>query len=256
MKLATWNVNSLRKRAAAVAAWIERERPDALCLQETKVSDEDFPVGLFRECGMQIRYHGQKAYNGVAIASYEPLEEVEAGLPGMAEEGQARLLAATVAGVRIVSAYIPNGGDPAKYKYKLEWLGHFAAFMQRQRQRFSRIAVGGDYNVAPDDSDVYDLDHWGRDSVAVRPAERAAWRKLLEAGYEDAHAACGGQPHAYTWWDYRRGAFERNHGLRIDHFLLAGLACRGLEVDSGQRRLPDPSDHAPVICLLAGLQGA
>ena len=250
MKIATWNVNSLRKRSEAVAAFIESERPDVLCLQETKVSDPDFPAGLFRECAMQVVWHGQKSYNGVAIATSSDLADVERSLPEMNEEGQARLIAATVDGVRIVCAYVPNGGDPVKYKYKLAWLEHFAVFLARQRQRFGRVVAAGDYNVAPADADVYDIEHWGRNSVAVRPPERQAWQRLLAAGYEDAQAQVGAPPQ-FTWWDYRNSAFASNRGLRIDHLLLAGVACAGLQVARDVRGAPEPSDHAPVVCQLA-----
>ena len=254
MKVATWNVNSLRKRAAAVGDFIDNESPDVLCLQETKVSDPDFPAGIFRECGMQVAWHGQKSYNGVAIAAAGAIEEVERGLPGMQEQGQARLIAATVAGIRVVCAYVPNGGDPDKYEYKLEWLGHFAEFLRRQRQRFGRVVAAGDYNVAPGDEDVYDIEHWGRNSVAVRPLERRAWQQLLAAGYEDADAAAGGG-REFTWWDYRGGAFAGNRGLRIDHFLISGLACAGLQVGRAVRAGAQPSDHAPVLCRLEPVAG-
>ena len=253
MKIATWNVNSLRKRSDAVAAWIERAEPDVLCLQETKVSDPDFPAGMFRECRMQVVYHGQKSYNGVAIAAAAGLEDVERGLPGMQEQGQARLIAATVDGVRIVCAYVPNGGDREKYAYKLDWLGHFAAFLRRQRQRFGRVVAAGDYNVAPTDEDVYDIERWGRNSVAVRPPERQAWQRLIAAGYEDAADLAGGRE--FTWWDYRSGAFAGNRGLRIDHFLLSGVACAGVQVERDVRGWPQPSDHAPVLCRLRPAAG-
>ena len=248
MKIATWNINSLRKRVDAVASWIERESPDVLCLQETKVPDADFPAGLFRECGMQVVYHGQKSYNGVAIAARAHLEEVERGLAEM--PGQARLIGATVDGIRVVCVYVPNGGDRDKYAYKLEWLEHFAAFVHRQRSRFGKVVVAGDYNIAPSDEDVYDIEHWGRSSVAVRPPERQAWQRLLAAGYRDALAAAGGGGRSFTWWDYRAGAFAADRGLRIDHFLIAGLACASLQVQREVRGWPEPSDHAPVVCRL------
>lgn len=246
--IATWNVNSIRKRADQVADWLENRRPDAVCFQETKVEDAHFPAGLFDECGYEVACHGQKSYNGVAIASKGGLEDVQVRLPGL-DDDQARLITARVAGVRIGSVYVPNGKAPGtdKFEYKLRFLSLLKDHLASLREKEEAVVVGGDYNIAPLDSDVYDIDDWGHGTILVTDEERSAFAGLLETGFVDAHVDSGGREHAHTWWDYRAGGFQRDRGLRIDHFLACGGNCLEVKVDKATRQLPEPSDHAPVF---------
>lgn len=247
LKLATWNVNSLRIRTEDMRGWLERNRPHAVCLQETKVVDDEFPLALFDNLGYEVACHGQKQYNGVAIASRSGLGDVRIGIPGFADE-QARVIAATVAGVRLLSVYVPNGGGgEAKMAYKMDFLAHLRGYLADLRGEHEIVAAGGDYNVAPEDVDVYDIDDYGRDGICVSAHERAAYADVLEAGYADVHRQLGGKAHSHTWWDYRGGSFDNDRGLRIDHFLVSGGSCASIAVDLDPRRSPRPSDHAPVI---------
>lgn len=246
--LATWNVNSVRQRAEAVGEWLEANRPDALCLQETKTPDEHFPAGIFDECGYEVAFWGQKAYNGVAIASRHGLAAVHRGLTGP-DEAQKRYIEADVGPARVASVYVPNGAPPGsdKYAYKLSFL---AALRRRAAELAAAgrpAALGGDYNVAPRDEDVYDIEHWGRGTIAVTPPEREAYAGVLAAGYVDAQLQLDAAPRSYTWWDYRAGSFRHDRGLRIDHFLVHGARVDALRVDRRARGAPKPSDHAPVI---------
>lgn len=247
LKLATWNVNSIRKRQEILHDWITEHRPHALCLQETKVIDEDFPLAFLDNLGYEVAIHGQKAYNGVAIASRCGLSKVSFGLPGHAND-QARVITATVGGICLLCIYAPNGGgEPPKMQYKMEFFAYLREHLSALRHDHAIVAAGGDYNVAPEDADVYDIDHYGHNQVAVSPPEREAYAKLLEGGFVDVHRHLGGAPHSHTWWDYRHSSFTKNRGLRIDHFLVAGGKCRNLSVDLEPRRLAGPSDHTPVI---------
>lgn len=250
LTVATWNVNSVRKRAAHIEDWLGDGGPDVLCLQETKVQDADFPAGVFDMCGYEVAVHGQKTYNGVAVASRLGLSCVERGLPA-GDGGEARLISAVVGGVRVASVYVPNGRHPGheKFGYKMGFFAALRARMAEMREG-GPVAVGGDYNVAPADDDVYDIDEWGRGAILVSDDERAAFESLLDEGYEDAHVAAGGGAHAHTWWDYRAGNFRNDRGLRIDHFLVSGAKCLSAEVDKGPRSWSEPSDHAPVVVRL------
>lgn len=248
MVIATWNVNSIRQRREQLGAWLEEHRPDALCLQETKVIDELFPAGLFDDCGYEVAYCGQKAYNGVAIASRRGLSEVRRCLVDECEE-QKRYLEARVGPVLLANVYVPNGQRPGtpKYAYKLDFLAQLRARFKQLAKAGGPVVVGGDYNIAPRDEDVYDIDDWGRNSIAVSKAERAAHAELLACGYVDAQLELGAAPKAFTWWDYRQGSFRHDRGLRIDHFLVHGARVDGLAVDRRARGLPHASDHAPVV---------
>ena len=252
----TWNVNSVRRRLDGVEQLLARYAPDLLLLQETKVVDGDFPVGPFELADYEVQIHGQKSYNGVAIASRQPLQEVVAGLPGMdayeAGQQQARLLTATVGGLQVASVYVPNGQRPGvpKYAHKLEFLTRLRDYLAKLGSSGQPVVVGGDYNVAPTNDDVYDIDDWGHDSIACSPSERAAYAQLLNAGYVDAHRALNGAPHSHTWWDYRAGSYRHDRGLRIDHFLVSGGVCRQLRVLNEIREMPAPSDHAPLLLQL------
>lgn len=250
MRLATWNVNSLKVRLPHVLAWLESHRPDALCLQETKTEDAGFPLEALRAAGYHAFYTGQKTYNGVAILSRhecedEPLREIPAF-----DDVQKRVIAATVGGVRVISAYVPNGEsvDSEKYQYKLRWLRAFEAWLESELAQFPKLAVLGDFNIAPEARDVYDPAVWeGR--VLFSGPERAAFQGLLGLGFKDAFRLFEQPERSYTWWDYRMNAYRRKLGLRIDHVLVSpalAAGCTACVIDAAPRALERPSDHTPV----------
>jgi exodeoxyribonuclease-3 len=250
MKLATWNVNSLRVRLPHVLDWLAQHDPDVLCLQETKILDEDFPTSELEAAGYRSVFAGQKSYNGMAILSRTSAADVCLGLPEI-EDGQRRLLAATFGDTRIINVYVPNGQavGSEKYAYKLAWLAQLKEYLTRQLREHTRLAVVGDFNIAPEDRDVHDPKLW-LGSVMVSEGERAAYRELLALGLVDVFRGFEQPERAFSWWDYRMGAFRRNLGLRIDLILCSpGLrqACRQCYVDTAPRRLERPSDHAPVV---------
>ena len=254
MKLATWNVNSLKVRLPHLLDWLGKHSPDVVCLQETKTEDANFPVTALTEAGYTAAFAGQKAYNGVAIVSRTPLAEVAAGIPGLEDE-QKRVLAATVGEVRVVSAYVPNGQavGTEKYEYKLRWLRAFADWLKDELARCPRLAVLGDYNVAPEDRDVHDPKLWEGQVLCSEP-ERAGFRRLLDLGFKDAFRLFEQPERSFTWWDYRMNQFKRGMGLRIDHILLSpalAAQCIACTIDVEPRRLERPSDHAPVVAELA-----
>lgn len=250
MKLATWNVNSLRARLPHVCDWLARAQPDVLCLQETKVTDADCPVASLREAGYHVLHAGQKSYNGVAILSRTPLADTSTAAPGLDAE-QKRYAAATVDGVRVISAYVPNGESiaSAKYTFKLAWLAALRAHLEQELARYPLLAVVGDFNVAPEEQDVHDPRRWQNQVLFSQP-ERAALRALLDIGLVDVFRQFPQPPGSYTWWDYRLGGFRRNLGLRIDHILCSralAARCVACAIDTAPRALERPSDHAPVI---------
>ena len=250
MKLATWNVNSLRVRLSQLEQWLATVQPDVLCLQETKVRDSDFPVQAFSALGYEVVYHGQPSYNGVAIAARGALTDVRIGLEGFADE-QCRTIAASYQGLRVASLYVPNGTaiDSPRYPYKLEWLRALHAQSAHWLSSNPALVLAGDFNIAPEDEDVYDPKAW-EGSVLVSAPERAAFRELIAVGFTDALRVIGGKGCGFSWWDYRAGAFRRDQGLRIDHILLStSLAghCQVCYVDRDARGHPRPSDHAPVV---------
>ncbi len=254
MKLATWNVNSLKVRLPHLLDWLAAAGPDVVCLQETKTEDAKFPRTEIETAGWQAAFAGQKTYNGVAILSRHPLADVQAGIPGYADE-QKRVLAATVAGVRVVCVYIPNGQslDSEKYVYKLAWLDALIAWLKEELVRHPHLALLGDYNIAPEDRDVHDPAAWAG-NVLVSEPERQRFHALLDLGLKDGFRLFDQPDGSFSWWDYRAAAFRRNLGLRIDHILLSpSLAdrCRACAIDLGPRRLERPSDHAPVVASLA-----
>lgn len=254
MRLATWNVNSLKVRLPHLLDWLSRAAPDVVCLQETKLEDTAFPVAELRVAGYECAFSGQKTYNGVAILSRGPLADVGAGIPGYADE-QKRVLAATVDGVRIVCVYVPNGQstDSDKYRYKLDWLAALTAWLAEELKRHPALALLGDYNIAPEDRDVHDPAAW-KDQVLCSEPERAAFGALLGLGLRDSFRLFEQPERSYSWWDYRMKAFQRKMGLRIDHVLLSEpLAgrCTAASIDAQPRRLERPSDHAPVIADIA-----
>lgn len=250
LKIGTWNVNSLRVRLPQLQQWLEGSPVDVIGLQELKLEDKDFPAEALAAAGWQAVWSGQKTYNGVALLSRQPLENVAIGIPGY-DDPQRRVIAATVAGVRVICVYVPNGQalDSEKYPYKLEWLARLKDYLAAEMVRFPKLALVGDFNIAPDDRDVHEPAKWAG-GVLVSEPEREAYRALLALGLEDVFRRFEQAEKIYSWWDYRMGAFRRNHGLRIDLVLAtAALAseCTGCHVDREPRLWERPSDHAPVV---------
>lgn len=256
MLLAAWNVNSLTVRLPRLLPWLESTRPDVVCLQETKIEDGRFPVPEIEAAGYVAHFTGQKTYNGVALLVRQglPAEDVTLGIPGY-DDPQKRVIAATVAGIRVVGVYVPNGQavGSEKYLYKLAWFEAFADMLRDELARHPLLAVGGDFNVAPEDRDVHDPAAW-QGEVLVSEPERAAFRALLAAGLVDSFRLFEQPPATFSWWDYRMLAFPKNRGMRIDHILLTpqlAQRCTGSRIDRNQRKGEKPSDHAPVWVELA-----
>lgn len=250
MKLATWNVNSLKVRLPQVLEWLAANPADVLCLQETKQQDADFPQAELLAAGYHCAFSGQKTYNGVAILSREPAADVQCGIPGFADE-QKRVIAATVGDVRVVCVYVPNGQevDSDKYRYKLEWLAALRDWLRGELEKHPQLALLGDYNIAPEDRDVYDPKAW-EGNVLVSAPERERFRELLQLGLRDSFRLFEQADKSYSWWDYRMMAFRRNMGLRIDHILVSeALAARCISclIDKTPRKTERPSDHTPVV---------
>jgi len=250
MKLATWNVNSLKVRLVQVIDWLQSNQPDLLCLQETKLTDENFPWQEIENVGYQSIFVGQKTYNGVAIISKTKGTAIQTAIPGLDDE-QKRVIAATFGDIRIISAYVPNGEhiESEKYEYKLRWLLALHEWVKAELEHYPKLAILGDFNIAPDDRDVYDPEIW-QGKVLCSESERLAFRKLLELGLIDSFRLFDQNEKSFTWWDYRMMAFRLNRGLRIDHVLLShelAKACVAFKVDKMTRKLERPSDHAPVI---------
>jgi exodeoxyribonuclease III len=259
MKLATWNVNSVRIRVDAAREWLKECEPDVVCLQELKCTDEQFPKEAFEDLGYNCAVHGQKTYNGVAILSKYPLEDVTPKLPGGDGDDHARYLEAVVAGkhgtVRLASIYAPNGNPVGtdKFRYKLAWLDRLAVHAKKLLALEEPVALMGDFNVIPTDVDCYDPKAWADDAL-FQPESRAALRKIEFEGYTDAFRACHSETHQYTFWDYQAGAWQKDHGIRIDHILLSPQATDRLKacrIDKQVRGREKPSDHVPVWCELA-----
>ncbi len=253
MKLATWNVNSLRVRLEHVLTWSTQVQPTLLALQETKVADEAFPAVALAAAGWHVLHTGQPAYNGVAMLSTEPLELLADALPGFADE-QRRLLAVRMQEIAVVNVYVPNGQAVGadKYRYKLEWLEALTAYLHTLLGAYEQVAVLGDFNIAPEDRDVYDPAAWAG-SVLVSTAERTAFRTLLDLGLSDSFRRFDQPEQSYSWWDYRQVGFRRNLGLRIDHILMSApllRRCRSVHIDTEPRGWPRPSDHTPVVAEL------
>ena len=250
MKLATWNVNSLKVRLPHLTDWLAQARPDVLCLQELKLEDAKFPRAELQAAGYNCAFLGQKTYNGVAILARSPLLEVSAGIADFQDE-QKRVLAATVDGLRVICVYCPNGQSVGseKYAYKLRWFAALGNYVAAESARHPLLALAGDFNVAPEDRDVHDPKAW-EGQVLVSEPERAAWRALIALGLTDTFRLFEQPEKIFSWWDYRMLGFRRNAGLRIDHVLVsAELAkrCVASSVDKAPRKLERPSDHAPAI---------
>jgi exodeoxyribonuclease-3 len=258
MRIASWNVNSVRSRLDQLTAWLARSAPDVVCMQETKVEDAIFPHEALAEVGYRAVTFGQKSYNGVAIAARIGLaiEDVKKGLDDEAPDAHRRFIAATIEGVRVIDVYVPNGqavGAPA-FTYKLEWLERLRRDLVTHCTPQQEILLCGDFNVAPEPIDVYDPKKW-EGSVLVSPEERAALKSVQSFGLVDVFRELHpGEPGLYSWWDYRMGAFRKNHGLRIDLALVTpalAARCKSAVVDKRPRELERPSDHAPVIIEIA-----
>jgi len=250
MRIATWNVNSLNVRLGHVLDWLKTADVDVLCLQELKLSNDKYPFDALREAGYESAVNGQKTYNGVAIVSRLPMADVLPDMPDYADE-QKRVIAATIADVRVVCAYFPNGQslESDKYRYKLDWLDAMNGYVASLLGAHERLALLGDFNIAPEDRDVHDPAAW-EGQVLVSPPERAAWRTLIARGMRDCFRLFEQPEKTFSWWDYRMLGFRRNAGLRIDHILASpALAsdCRACVVDRAPRKLEKPSDHAPVV---------
>jgi exodeoxyribonuclease-3 len=254
MKIATWNVNSLKVRLPHLLQWLGANPVDVLCIQETKLTDEKFPLAEINAAGYQVAFTGQKTYNGVAILSKHPILDVVKNNPRFEDEQQ-RIIAATIEGIRIVCAYVPNGQavDSDKYAYKLAWLASLREWLADELRQHEELAILGDYNIAPEDRDVHDPIEWAG-QIHCSERERAALASLVELGVCDSFRLFEQPEKSYSWWDYRQLAFRRNRGLRIDHILLsAKLAqrCIACSIDRDPRKWEQPSDHVPVMATLA-----
>jgi len=257
LTLATWNVNSLKVRLPHLSDWLATHATDIVCLQETKLPDDRFPAAALAEAGYDCVFAGQKTYNGVAIltrrSTVGAASDVQIAIPDFVDE-QRSLIAATVAGIRVVCAYFPNGQAVGsdKYAYKLQWIDALAAWLGGELKRHPQLALAGDFNVAPEDRDVHDPKVWEGQVLFSEP-EKQACRGLVGLGRVDAFRLFDQPDRSYTWWDYRMLAFRRKMGLRIDHILVSGALaarCRACTIDIEPRRREQPSDHAPVILTL------
>jgi len=254
MKLATWNVNSLKVRLPHVVDWLAANQPDVLCIQETKLEDHNFPLAAIQEAGYHAVFQGQKTYNGVALISREQMQDVSMGIHAF-DDDHRRVISGTYRGVRVVCGYFPNGQslDSDKYQYKLRWLAALQAWLKGEIEKYPQLALLGDYNIAPDDRDVHDPKAW-EGQVLVSEPEREAFRGLERLGLKDSFRLFEQPEKIFSWWDYRMMAFRRNMGLRIDLILLTpplAEKCTSCVVDKVPRKLERPSDHAPVMAEIA-----
>jgi len=253
MKLATWNVNSLKVRLPHLVDWLDAAQPDVMCLQETKLEDGKFPGAELEAAGFQAAFAGQKTYNGVALLARAAPQDVAVAIPRFADE-QKRVAAATVGDTRVICLYAPNGQAVGsdKYAYKLRWYAALRDWLADELARHPRLAVLGDLNIAPEDRDVHDPKAW-EGQVHCSEPERAAFRALLALGLQDAFRLFEQPEKSFSWWDYRVVAFRRNAGLRIDHILLSkelATQCVACSIDKAPRKLERPSDHTPVVAEL------
>ena len=255
MKIATWNVNSIKARLPRVLEWLAEAAPDVALLQETKTVDENFPALEIEDLGYNLAISGQKSYNGVAILSKRPIEDIVTRLPGDEDDEQARYIEAVIGELRVASIYLPNGNpvDGPKYPYKLAWMERLYDHAKNLLAHEECLVLGGDYNIAPADADVYDPPAWADDALC-RPESRARFRAILHLGYTEAYRALHSAPGAYSFWDYQKGRWPRDEGLRIDHLLLSPQAADRLtacDIDKTPRGHGEkPSDHTPVWCEL------
>ena len=249
MKIASWNVNSLKVRLPQLLDWLAAQQPDVVCLQETKLEDHNFPQQAIEAAGYQVAYSGQKTYNGVALLARQPIGDVVCGNPRFADP-QKRLIAASVGDVRVVCAYVPNGQAVGsdKYAYKMAWLEALGDWLGEQLAAYPQLALAGDFNIAPEDRDVHDPAAWAG-QILCSDDERAAFQRLQALGLKDSFRLFAQPEKSFSWWDYRMLGFQRNQGLRIDHILLSpplAERCTAAGIDRAMRKLERPSDHAPV----------
>jgi len=252
--IATWNVNSIKARLPLVVEWLRDFAPDVALLQEVKSLEENFPRLEVEDLGYNLAVCGQKSYNGVAVLSKAPLEDLTTALPGDAADDQARYLEATTFGLRVASIYLPNGNpiDGEKFPYKLAWMDRLTEHARTLLASEQPVVLGGDYNVCPTDDDVYDAAAFAEDALC-QPESRRRFRALLNLGYTEAYRALHPEPHRYSYWDYQRGAWQKDNGVRIDHLLLSPQAADRLEavdIDRTPRGKQKASDHTPVWCRL------
>jgi len=250
MRLATWNVNSLAVRLPQVLAWLEQHPVDALVLQETKLSDDRFPAAEIESAGYRVAWFGQKTYNGVALLSRGEAADLQKNIPGL-DDDQARAIAGTLGPLRVIGAYFPNGQAPDsdKFQYKLRWLQALQNWVRGELERHPQLVLMGDFNIAPEDRDVYDPVAWAG-QIHCTPEERAHFQALLGLGLVDAFRMFEQPPKSWSWWDYRNLAFRKNQGLRIDHILVSQAlqpAVKACLIDKAPRKNERPSDHAPVV---------
>lgn len=251
MKIATWNVNSLRAREDLVLDWVEREDPDIFCMQETKLVDQEFPEDAFGDLDYDVEFLGQRAYNGVAVATHEVMTKVEKNLPDDGPKAERRLLAATVQGIRVVNIYLPNGQDldSDKFTFKLAWMDRLIAYITERHDPTQPLVLCGDFNLCPEDRDAWDGEARSG-GIFMSPAERERFQRLLDWGLTDAfRAKHPDAPRPYTWWDYRAGGWERDRGLRIDHFLVTRPILERMQdvvIHRAMRAEEGPSDHVPL----------
>lgn len=248
--IGTWNVNSIKVRMQHLTQWVSEHQPDVLAIQETKIQDKDFPTQLFNDLHYHVIYSGQKTYNGVAIASRQPLEQCVIDLPGV-DSAQKRFMAATVNNIRVINIYVPNGQtvDSEKYLYKLDWLTALKNYIEEQLNQHPQLLLLGDYNIAPEDRDVHDPKAW-EGQVLVSEKERKSFQTLQQLGLVDTFRLFEHEKVIYSWWDYRALGLQLNRGLRIDHILASkslSQHCISCEIDKAPRKWPQPSDHAPVL---------
>jgi exodeoxyribonuclease-3 len=253
MRLATWNVNSLAVRLPQVLGWLQAYPVDALVLQETKLTDDKFPVAEIEAAGYAVSFFGQKTYNGVALLTRDAHDDVLMNIPGFADD-QARVITGTVGGIRVIGGYFPNGQAPDsdKFVYKMAWLDALRAFVAAELAQHPRLVLMGDFNIAPEDRDVYDPIGWAG-QIHCTDAERSQFRALLNLGLVDAFRLFEQAPKSWSWWDYRNLAFRKNQGLRIDHILVSEALreqVKACEIDKAPRKNERPSDHAPVVLTL------
>jgi len=255
MKIATWNVNSIRARMERLLPWLAAQSPDVLCLQEIKVDDSAFPMLEFQSLGYHVAVYGQKSYHGVAVLARRPLHDVVRGFADGVDDAQARFLVVRVDDVRVGSLYVPNGQAVGtdKFAYKLKWLARWRAWLASHADPRDSLVLCGDMNVAPEDRDVHDPEAW-RDQVMCHPDERAALAEVRRWGLVDVFRRLNPEASQYTWWDYRQLSFPKNRGLRIDHILCSETMtarCQSVTVDRDARKGTAPSDHAPVVAEFA-----
>ncbi len=251
MKIATWNVNSIRVRKDGVLDWLEAHEPDALCVQETKVVDQAFPEDDFADIHYEAVYFGQKTYNGVAIFSQDDAEDVVKGFEPPGQESEKRLIAATVGGVRIINVYVPNGQayNSPKFQYKLRWLDDLRDFVRGELQKHEQLVLCGDFNIAPQDDDVWNIKEF-TSGLFISPEERAKLDALKDCGLSDALKHLHPQGGQFTWWDYRSNGYAKNLGMRIDHILVSQPVLdrtKSVTIHKSVRGSTTPSDHVPVM---------